>query len=80
MIKVGDTVKVIDKADIADDIGRREFYPIGTICKVIEVDEDPDGFYYRIVKLEDSLYAGENDGWWYRANEIEEGHLEWVKS
>ena len=80
MIRVGDTVKVIDKADIADDIGRRELYPIGTICKVMEIYEDSDGANYKVVKLEDSLYADEYSGWWYKASELEEGHLEWVKS
>ena len=79
MINVGDTVKVIDKADISDDVGRRELYPIGTICKVIEINENCDSADYRVVKLEDSLYAGENSGWWYKADELEIGHLEWIK-
>ena len=79
MIKIGDTVKVIDKADIADDVGRRELYPVGTICKVMEVDKHCDGADYRVVKLEESYYANENSGWWYKANELEKGHLEWIK-
>ena len=79
MIKVGDTVKVIDKTDVADDIGRRELYPIGTICKVMEVDKNYDGADYRVVKLEESSYAGENSGWWYKENELEKGYMEWIK-
>lgn len=79
MIKLGDTVKVIDKADIADDIGRRELYPIGTVCKVMEVDENCDGADYRVVKLEDVIHSNEYDGWWYKESELEKGHLEWIK-
>ena len=79
MIKVGDTVKVIDKADVADEFGRRELYPIGTICKVMEVDEDPDGFYFRVVILEESSHASAYSGYWYKENELEKGRLEWIK-
>ena len=79
MLNVGDLVKIINETCIADDIGRRELYPIGTICMVMEVDEDQDSFYYRVVKVEESEYSGEYDGYWYKENELEKGRLEWIK-
>lgn len=79
MLKVGDTVKVIDKADIADVEGRRELYPIGTICIVMEVENHCDDADYRVVELDKVKFANEYDGWWYKENELEKGKLVWVK-
>lgn len=65
IFKIGDTIKVVQETN------NGKFYSIGTICKVMEVDEDSDGFYYRIVKLEDINCSNEDEGLWYKESELE---------
>ena len=75
MLKVGDTVKVIsDTEDAGYCDGRKiEYIPIGTICKVVETDIEDDGSQSCAVD------RGDGYAYWYKENELEKGHMEWVK-
>lgn len=76
MLKVGDTVKVIDTCHYSD--GREEEYiPIGTICTVEEVNHGEDGIVYYGILPDDENDIGVY--FCYLENELEKGHLEWVK-
>lgn len=75
MIKVGDTVKVIAATEDASycDGRKTEYIPIGTICTVISTDLDWNC---------KSVYAvdpGNGFAFWYKEDELEKGHMEWVK-
>lgn len=76
MLKVGDTVKVIDKTHYSDG-SQKEFIPIGTICTVKELDYEEDGTsYYGLLPI------GDRDSgvyFYYLENELEKGHVEWIK-
>lgn len=78
MLKIGDTVKVIDRT-LCGGI-KTEVIPIGTVCVIVEIDHEDDGrAYYGLMKGTDTL--GERiiaDGY-YLEEELEKGHLEWVK-
>lgn len=72
MIKIGDIVKVISTTKYGDE--KKEFIPIGTICRVDEINQDGD----------DQPYVGitplnGNVTFYYLLDEIEKGHMEWVK-
>lgn len=41
MFKIGDTVKVISKTN--NDGEMREYFPVGTICTVVEIGHEKDG-------------------------------------
>lgn len=75
MLKVGDTVKVIAATEDASycDGRKKEYIPIGTICKVVETDIEDDGSQSCAVDRGDGL------AFWYKENELEKGHMEWVK-
>lgn len=75
MLKVGDTVKVIAATNDASycDGRRKEYIPIGTICTVVDTDTNFDGLQVCFVSPEDGC------GCWYKENELEKGHMEWVK-
>lgn len=75
MLKVGDTVKVIsDTVSHWDPEERTEYIPIGTICVVRTIDYNKDGsIFYEIKPI------GENYMFCYQENELEKGHMEWVK-
>lgn len=74
MLKVGDTVKVIsDTASHWNSSVRTEYIPIGTICKVRDIDYCKDGTYYGVQPLEDNCI------FFYLENELEKGHMEWIK-
>lgn len=75
MIKVGDTVKVIASTNDASycDGRKIEYIPIGTICKVVETDIDEEGTQSCAVD------SGNGYEWWYKADELEKGHMEWIK-
>ena len=78
-LKKGDQVKVIAKTD-AGDGKKRELFPIGTICKVVEVcksDNYPHGFYYGILPL-DEENTPYNCPYYYLREELELGKLEWI--
>lgn len=69
MLHVGDTVKVLSTT--MHDGEPIELIKIGTICNVVETDGD------WIQIIESNTF---NDmGFWYKADEVEKGHLEWVK-
>ena len=76
MLKVGDTVKVIAATEDAGycDGRKIEYIPIGTICTVTEVENGHDGMpYYGITPL------GRDYMFCYLEDELEKGHMEWVK-
>ncbi len=71
MLNVGDTVKVIAKTKGSDG-DMREYFPIGSIGKISEVcTEDNGNTYYGVEENGDTFY--------YFENELEKGHMEWVK-
>ena len=78
MWTIGDTVKVIDRT-LCGGI-RTEVIPIGTVCVIVEIDHEDDGRpYYGLMKGTNS--SGEQiiaDGY-YLEEELEKGHLKWVK-
>ena len=75
MINVGDTVKVIDKFHY-DDGTAEEHIPIGTICTVIDMYKEIDGIYsFFFVRPRDK----NTRSFWYSENELEKGHMEWIK-
>lgn len=74
MIEVGDVVKIILDAQEGED--KKEYIPIGTICKVVEVCTDNEKPYYGVSPINDSIPSVP---FYYLENEIEKGHLEWVK-
>ena len=76
MLKVGDIVKVKSKVNYCGEM--KEYIPIGTICKVVEMESVPNECVFRIVPL-DQLPANSYNGFWYLETEVEKGHLEWVK-
>ena len=75
MIQVRDTVKVIAATEDAGycDGRKTEYIPIGTICKVRDIDYCKDGTYYGIQPLESNCI------FYYLENELEKGHMEWVR-
>lgn len=73
MLKIGDTVKVIDMFHYEDGTAKEQV-PIGTICKVVDIKEN-DGIYSFCVRPRgEDLYF-----FWYAENELEKGHVEWIK-
>lgn len=77
MLNVGDTVKVIGKT--VDGSGKeKEYIPIGTICRIISMDNDKkEGLLVEITPEKEYLYS--NYGYWYLTCDVEKGHMEWVK-
>lgn len=75
MLKVGDTVKVIAATEDAEycDGRKTEYIPIGTVCTVVETDIEEDGIQYCAVD------SGDGFAFWYKENELEKGHMEWIK-
>lgn len=72
MLKIGDTVKVIDKAHYSDG-SQHQYISIGTICTVIETEIGEDGIQYY------GIDPGDGIAFWYKENELEKGHMEWIK-
>lgn len=80
MINVGDTVKVIGKT--LDGSGEEvELIPIGTICRVEDVDDDENGRFVEIIPINRNAKDGyiSHWGYWYLEKDLEKGHMEWVK-
>lgn len=74
MLKVGDTVKVITSTTSHWDAEKKtEYIPIGTICKIRDIDYCKDETYYGIQPLES------NEIFYYLEDELEKGHMEWIK-
>lgn len=76
MIKTGDTVKVIGTTECG--LGEKECIKIGTICKVVETENDKNGLIVGIVPEKDLPYKGYGE-FLYLEKDVEKGHLEWVK-
>lgn len=77
MIEVGDTVKVISTTDFFGE--QIELISIGTICKVIKIDVDDDeNEIYIMIEPLDS-WCDKYSGFFYLPNELEKGHMEWVR-
>lgn len=72
MLKVGDTVKVIGEATTGHNLIR-----YGTICTVLTVNKELDGKYY--YGIGDNGFHSKSVNGYYLENELEKGHLEWVK-
>ena len=72
MLKVGDTVKVIAATEYTSycDGRKKEYIPIGTICKVVETDIEDDGSQSCAVD------RGDGYAYWYKENELEKGRSE----
>ncbi len=66
MLSIGDSVKVIKPTMTI--VGMREFFKIGTICKVSDVCDN--GAYYAITNGKSEYY--------YLEDELEKGNLVWV--
>ncbi len=75
MLKINDTVKVIDKHHYSD--GKKEEYiPIDTVCIVKEISYEENGTpYYGILPVDEK-----DTGFYfcYLENELEKGHMEWI--
>ena len=77
MIKVGDTVKVIGTTMCVDV--EEECIKIGTICKVVETEDDKKGgLIVAIIPERELPYEGYGE-YWYFEKDVEKGHMEWVK-
>ena len=77
MLKVGDTVKVKDTTMHQGE--RKEFIPIGTICRVVGTTYyESEGNAVGIVPESSLPYDGYGE-YWYLECEVEKGHMEWVK-
>ena len=74
MLKVGDTVKVIGKTIGGDGI-EKEYFPIGSICIVLSTERNKEG---RLL-IEISTNKNDDCGYWYFENDLEKGHMMWVK-
>lgn len=76
MLKIGDIVKVKGKTMVGDE--EQEVFPIGTICRVVEVgNNDKKGVIVGIVP-ETEPYKGYGE-YLYLACDVEKGHMEWVQ-
>ena len=77
MLKIGDYVKVIGTT-LNGANEEVELYPIGTICRVVEIEKCNTGFAYEVASLKDIATLA-FEGWWYMETELEKGKLVWVK-
>ena len=73
-INVGDTVKVLGLTNCGGL--EKELIPIGTICKVINIESDEEGVVAELVALDK---PNDELGYWYDIKDLEKGHLEWIK-
>lgn len=56
MLEVNDIVKVISATN-SGYLGAREFIPIGTVCRVVNIEKEKDSYYYEILPLESGRYS-----------------------
>ena len=78
MLKVGDSVKIIDGTIYEGE--KREFIPIGTICRIIGIIQINGEINALGLVPEEKLHYYNGTGeYYYLENEVEKGHLEWVK-
>lgn len=72
--KVGETVKVVAVGDVGNV--KKEMVPIGQICRIEEVCHEDDGsVYYGILPAN----GRETYPFYYTPEQLEKGHLEWVR-
>ena len=72
-IKIGDIVKVIAATkDVSNPDKKKEYIPIGTICTVINIET-----FSNVVEY--ALNPGDGFVFWYLEDELEKGHMEWIK-
>lgn len=77
MIEIGDTVKVIGKT-LCGDI-RKECITIGTICRVVGIDNTGESnLTVGIIPEKELPYKGFEE-YWYSSDSVEKGHIEWIK-
>lgn len=74
MIKKGDYVKVIGTTDCGGI--EKECIKIGTICRVVSVDDSEKPEIYVNIEPINEYNPVE---YWYSEKDVEKGHLEWVK-
>lgn len=77
MIKVGDTVKVIGMT-LCGGI-ETECIKIGTVCKVVEIENRDSGSTFIGIVPERELLYGRCNAYWYLPKDIEKGHMEWIR-
>lgn len=79
MINIGDTVKIVKMTQKAGgEPGELfEYIRIGTICTVNDIDHFDDGTTAYECIPDD--WRDDIGGFWYLEDEIEKGHLEWIK-
>lgn len=79
MINVGDTVKIVKETQKAGgEPGELfEYIKIGTICTVNDIDHLDNGTTAYECIPDD--WRDDICGFWYLEDEIEKGHLEWIK-
>lgn len=76
MLNIGDTVMVKGKTMVGDEI--KEPIMIGTICRVVGIENnEKEGLSVCIIP-ENSFYSGYGE-YWYFASDVEKGHWEWIK-
>lgn len=75
MLKIGDTVKVLRTTEVEGV--QKELIRIGTICTVLEVCRNSDGSYY--YGIADTQFHSRNINGYYLENELEKGHMEWIR-
>lgn len=77
MLKIGDTVKVIDRT-LCGGI-KTEVIPIGTVCVIVEIDHEDHGqAYYGLIEGT-KIQKIPDDPWYYLEEELERGRLVWIK-
>lgn len=77
-IKIGDTVKVIGMTNCGGE--EKELIPIGTICKVVEMEDDPEnGMKICGIVEVDKSWANSSVCAYYYDKDLEKGKLMWVK-
>ena len=71
MLNIGDTVKIISKT-LGIDGEEHEYLPIGSIGRLKEICCEDDGSHYYAIEVNGNTF-------YYLRDEIEKGHMEWVK-
>lgn len=77
MLKIGDTVKVIKATMYQGE--KTELIPIGTICRIVEIEHYKNEVKTVGIVPESSLPYNGFGEFWYLESEVEKGHMEWVR-
>ena len=75
MLKIGDTVKVLSTTEV--DGKQKELIRLGSICIILSVQKDVNGCYH--YGIADTQFHGKSINGYYLENELEKGHLEWIR-